>query len=284
LAGDAALLVRSVELGDRSRAALAGEDVGPARLDVATQRGDEAQSGYDHSAHRTLQNSVSAGKATGPTPFRAEPVEAHQGRARRPSTTSGRTAERRASALVLFDVLVGVADRVDLLGRVVGNLDAELFLEGHHQLDDVEAVGAEIVDEARVGGDLVFLDAQVLDYDLLHAVGGVAHVMPSRNGVGFAVALMNGAGAGKCHADRSRPPVSLRAGFPAGRSRATAARSSPLRAAHSWCPRPRRGPAGRSRAPRASAPGFPRTGPGCTGPRDRPRCAARARPTRRRPP
>jgi hypothetical protein len=37
----------------------------------------------------------------------------------------------------------------DLLGRVVGDLDAEFFLEGHHQLDGVEAVGAQIVDEAR---------------------------------------------------------------------------------------------------------------------------------------
>src|SRR5690606_32620838 len=55
LAGDAALLVRRVELCDRARAALAGEDIGPARLDVAAQRGDEAQSGYDHSAHTTLQ-------------------------------------------------------------------------------------------------------------------------------------------------------------------------------------------------------------------------------------
>src|SRR5688572_18508678 len=116
-------------------------------------------------------------KETGPTLHGlslSEPVIQPAAKPRRTGVVAG-------LALVLFDVLVGVANRVDLLGRVVGNLDAELFLEGHHQLDNVEAVGAEIVDEARVGSDLVFLDAQVLDYDLLHAVGGVAHVMPSRN-------------------------------------------------------------------------------------------------------
>src|SRR6478735_7406880 len=123
-----------------------------------------------------------------PKPVRAEPVEARKGYTKRPSKNSGRTAKRTKLALMLFNVLVGVADRVDLLGRIVGNLDAELFLEGHHQLDDVEAVGAQIVDEARVGRDLVFFDAQVLDNDLLNAVGGIAHLLPSRIwGFGFGV-------------------------------------------------------------------------------------------------
>src|SRR6185437_3006789 len=131
-------------------------------------------------------------------PDRAEPVEARQGYAKRPSTTSGRTAEVPKLSLVLFDVLVGVADGVDLLRRVVGDLDAEFFFEGHHQLDDVEAVGAQIVDEARVRRHLVFFDAQVLDDELLNAVGGIAHVLPSRNGVNLAFALMNAARGGKC--------------------------------------------------------------------------------------
>src|SRR3546814_2706523 len=69
-----------------------------------------------------------------------------------------------------------VLDGRDLLGSIVGDFDAEFFLERHHQLDDVEAVRAEIVDEARVLGDLVGLDAEMLDADLLHAIGGLAHV------------------------------------------------------------------------------------------------------------
>src|SRR5690606_30634035 len=95
----------------------------------------------------------------------------------------GRTAAGGKLSLVLFDVAVRITDGVDLLRGVVGDLDPELFLEGHHQLDDVEAVRAQIVDEARVGSDLVFLDAEMLDNDLLYAVRGVAHVLPSRSRV-----------------------------------------------------------------------------------------------------
>ena len=64
-------------------------------------------------------------------------------------------------------MLVDVGDRVldgrDLLGGVVGDLDPELFLERHHQLDDIEAVRAQIVDEVRVRAHLLGLDAQVID-------------------------------------------------------------------------------------------------------------------------
>ncbi|PAV74279.1 hypothetical protein WR25_27087 [Diploscapter pachys] len=69
-----------------------------------------------------------------------------------------------------------VLDGRDLLGGIVGDLDPELFLERHDELDDVEAVGTQVVDEARVLGHLVGFDAEMLDDDLLHAVGGLAHV------------------------------------------------------------------------------------------------------------
>src|SRR5262245_9882522 len=61
-----------------------------------------------------------------------------------------RRNRRRSGLGVALDEADGVADRLDLLGGVVGNLDAELFLEGHHEFDRVEAVGAEIVDELRI--------------------------------------------------------------------------------------------------------------------------------------
>src|SRR5688500_20284448 len=88
---------------------------------------------------------------------------------------------------MLLDVVDRVLHGEDLLGRVVGNLDAELFLERHDELDGVEAVSAQIVDEARVLGDLVGLDAQMLNNDLLHAICDVAHEMPLQNS-GFASA------------------------------------------------------------------------------------------------
>ena len=59
---------------------------------------------------------------------------------------------------------------------IVGNLDAELFLEGHHELDRIKAVGSQIVDEACALDDLVGVDAKVLDHNVFDAFCGVAHI------------------------------------------------------------------------------------------------------------
>jgi hypothetical protein len=69
---------------------------------------------------------------------------------------------------VLLDVVDGVLDGQDLLGGLVGNLAAELLLERHDQLDRVQAVGAQIIDEAGILGYLALVDAKMLDDDLLN--------------------------------------------------------------------------------------------------------------------
>src|SRR5512147_718643 len=76
---------------------------------------------------------------------------------------------------VLFDVVDGVLDLRDLLGVLVGDLDAELLLERHHELDGVEAVRAKVVHERSLGSDGPLLDSQLVDDDLLHAVGNRLH-------------------------------------------------------------------------------------------------------------
>src|SRR5947209_4274462 len=81
----------------------------------------------------------------------------------------------QSRSAVRLDKAHGVLDRDDLLGGIVGDLAPELLLERHDQLDRVEAVGAEIVDEAGVFGNLCFLDAQMLDDDLLDPLGDVTH-------------------------------------------------------------------------------------------------------------
>src|SRR5690349_1599119 len=89
-------------------------------------------------------------------------------------TTGG--GDRSAS---ISGILLDEGDRVlhgqDLLGGIVGNLAAEFLLERHDQLDRIEAVRAEIVDEARALGYLRLIDAKMLDDDLLHALGDVTH-------------------------------------------------------------------------------------------------------------
>src|SRR5215217_888173 len=89
------------------------------------------------------------------------------------SSQSRRAA--RCSGLVVLDIVDRVLDGRDLLGRVVRNLDTELLFERHDQFDDVEAVGAEIVDEARFLGHLFGFDAEMLDDDFLHPIRGLAH-------------------------------------------------------------------------------------------------------------
>src|SRR5437588_6998106 len=75
------------------------------------------------------------------------------------------------------------ADRIldgnDLLGCIVGDFAAELLFERHHQLDRIEAVGAQIVDETGVLGHLDFVDAEMLDDDLLDPLSDVAHSLMS---------------------------------------------------------------------------------------------------------
>ena len=77
---------------------------------------------------------------------------ARRRRSSRSLAVEGPTASGGAG--VLLEELDGVADGLDLLGGIVGDLAAELLLERHHELDRVEAVGAQIVDEAGVLGDL----------------------------------------------------------------------------------------------------------------------------------
>ena len=70
----------------------------------------------------------------------------------------------RAGSLRL-DVFDGVADRAHLLGILIGNLDPELFLERHDQLDGVERVSTQVFDERGRVGDLLQLDAELLSND-----------------------------------------------------------------------------------------------------------------------
>src|SRR4030095_126371 len=57
----------------------------------------------------------------------------------------------------------------------MGNLAAEFLFERHHEFDGVQAVRAQIIDEAGVVGDLVGLYSEMLDHDLLPARCDIAH-------------------------------------------------------------------------------------------------------------
>src|SRR5579872_1167022 len=76
---------------------------------------------------------------------------------------------------LLLDEIDGILHRHDLFGGFVRNLATEFLLEGHDQLDRVEAVGAKIVNEAGAVGHLGFIDAKVLHDDFLHSFSNITH-------------------------------------------------------------------------------------------------------------
>src|SRR5580704_11179765 len=81
-----------------------------------------------------------------------------------------------ASALrVLLEKFRGVADGQNRLRGVVGNLATKLFFTCHHELDSVEAVGAEVVNEARVVDHFFGLNTKVFDHDLLKPLANLTH-------------------------------------------------------------------------------------------------------------
>src|SRR6266849_415451 len=81
---------------------------------------------------------------------------------------------------VFLDVRDGVFDRGDCLCILVGNFDAERLFEGHHQLDRIERVGAQIIHKRSGGRHLALIHPQLLDDDLLDAFFDAGHsVYPS---------------------------------------------------------------------------------------------------------
>src|SRR5690606_8283979 len=80
-----------------------------------------------------------------------------------PVTTTRRSTCRlplrpgSAALAVLLHVRDRVSDGPHLLGVLVGDVDPELLLERHHELDGVEGVGAQVLDERRLVRDLLGL-------------------------------------------------------------------------------------------------------------------------------
>src|SRR5258708_7583920 len=89
-----------------------------------------------------------------------------------------RLRQHRAGAsafCVLFEKFCGVADRQNRFRGIVGNFATEFFFKRHHQLDGIEAVGAEVVNEARVVDHFFGFNTKVFDHDLLNSLANLTH-------------------------------------------------------------------------------------------------------------
>jgi hypothetical protein len=97
---------------------------------------------------------------------------------------TGPTRPRRLSALLVGDEANGVPDRADALGLLVADLDAELVLEAHDQLDDVERVRAQVVHERRAVDHVGGVGVELVGDDVLDLVqdGGFVHGILLRAG------------------------------------------------------------------------------------------------------
>src|SRR5688572_2743580 len=71
---------------------------------------------------------------------------------------------------VRLDVVDGFLDARDLFRGLVRNLDSELLLECHDQLNGVERVSSEVVDEGRFGRHFLLVHPELFHDDALHLV------------------------------------------------------------------------------------------------------------------
>src|SRR5712692_9211192 len=110
----------------------------------------------------------------------------------RPVTTTLRRFTYRSGRLgpqltlgVGLDVIDGLLHGGDLLGFLVGNLGLELLLEGHHELDGVQRIGAEVVDERGFVLDFGLVHAELLGNDFLDRLLDILHCWSSGKGPYF---------------------------------------------------------------------------------------------------
>src|SRR4029453_380414 len=90
-------------------------------------------------------------------------------------TTRRRMGEPDSGLLVLHCVVDRQLHGGDLLRLFIGDLDAELVLEGHHQFHRVERVGAEVGHEGFLVGDVGLGHAELLGDDFLDTGFDIAH-------------------------------------------------------------------------------------------------------------
>src|ERR1700687_6127490 len=85
-------------------------------------------------------------------------------------------AKLLACLRVFADVVDGIRHGANLLRILVGDFDIEGLFEGHHELDSIERIGAQVIHERRAGRDLALVHAELLDNNLFHFFINGCHV------------------------------------------------------------------------------------------------------------
>src|SRR6202163_4178426 len=79
---------------------------------------------------------------------------------------------------VLADVVDGIRHGANLLRILVGDFNIEGLFEGHHELDGIERIGAQVIHERSTRCDLALVHTQLLDNNLFHLFINGCHVSP----------------------------------------------------------------------------------------------------------
>src|SRR6266481_911229 len=87
-------------------------------------------------------------------------------------------AKLLARLRVLADVVDGIRHGANLLRIFVGDFNIEGLFEGHHELDGIERIGAQVIHERSAGRDLALVHTQLLDNNLFHFFINGCHVCP----------------------------------------------------------------------------------------------------------
>src|SRR6185312_5031799 len=111
------------------------------------------------------------------SPFQVEATSVPTGVTRPSPVTTTRRDKLFPDLLV--EIIHRVADGPQLFRVLIRDVDVELLLERHDELHRVQAVGAEVLHEAGFVGQLLPLDAKLLDDDVLDLLFDVAHVVLS---------------------------------------------------------------------------------------------------------
>src|SRR5579863_8753483 len=92
-----------------------------------------------------------------------------------PSSAYAFDSTLRGLRTVGLDVFDGVLHRLDLFRVLVRDLDLELLLEGHHQLDDVQRIRSQVIDEMRRRRHFRLIHSELLHDDLLDVLFDRSH-------------------------------------------------------------------------------------------------------------
>jgi hypothetical protein len=96
------------------------------------------------------------------------------GRGRSACPTLNYTA--RSRGCIVLEKFDGIADSYNPRRVVVRNVATKFLLKGHYYFDDVKAVGAEVLNEARAIDHFIGINSKLLNHDLSNSFSNLAHL------------------------------------------------------------------------------------------------------------